>query len=113
MRSLGLTGVALGTLISAFYNVVWQGRYAYAVVYGSKAKLFPIVQDLIKNIWILFMGYWFTKQISIHAESYYQWIGLGIIHFLVWFFAAILANLIVDRSELKELCRKIFRRYTK
>lgn len=113
VRSLGLTGVALGTLISAFYNVVWQGRYAYAVVYGSKAKLFPIVQDLIKNIWILFMGYWFTKQISIHAESYYQWIGLGIIHFLVWFFAAILANLIVDRSELKELCRKIFRRYTK
>lgn len=111
--SWGLTGVAVGTLISALYNVIWQGRYVYIIIYEDHVNILQLARNFLKNLIILFIGYILTKQIKVQVDNYYQWILLAVVHFLIWFFISILINLIMDKNELVKLYDKIFGRFVK
>ena len=110
VRKFGLEGVGIGTLIASVYSALWQGHYIHCVVLGQKKGY---LNELVKNILILFLGYFACSKFKLLNINYFSWIILGVIEFVVWVVIVISVNLLLDRRNflclVKEIKKRIFR----
>ncbi len=96
VNSLGLIGVAIGTLVAACYQVAWQGLYFYSAVLDKSVLYFT--KQILINILILIIGSFACCFLNNNCINYFQWVLLALQHFLIWFLVVLLCNFILDRK---------------
>ena len=94
----GLIGVAIGTLISTSFFVI------YEVYYFSKNVLFRSVKKFVRQLSVdivqAFILVLATKWLNVANDSYFNWIGSAIVIGIICFVICILIQIIFYKSNL-------------
>lgn len=110
VRNFGLVGVAIGTFVSAFYNIIWQGIYAYRTIKIPANSICNMIRNIIRNTTILSVGYVLTGLVSFQVDNYVLWGLMAVIHFALWSIITLIVNFTTDQLKIKQLYNGIFRR---
>lgn len=110
----GLIGVAIGTLISMFYQTVWMAFYDSKNFLKISLLIFfkQMSVDVISFILVIVT----TKWISIGYIDYLSWVILAVKVFLIALIEIIIINLLLYRNhfgDLKELLNVKFKKKSK
>jgi O-antigen/teichoic acid export membrane protein len=93
----GLVGVAIGTLISASIETVWQALYLYRSV--LKQPISKLIRLLIVYGIQFVISYGLCKFVTLSSLSYFGWVKMAILVALIWSGAvALFSGLFYKRS---------------
>lgn len=105
VRVWGLIGVAIGTLIAMLYRVI------YLAVYLSKNILYRNLSYFIKHfvldLEIVLLTYFTTNRMQMTSNTYFDWIVLAILKFLICFGIDLCMHIIFDLTSMKRIMKKI------
>ena len=106
VKSFGLIGVTLGTLISLGYQTIHMS------VYGAK----KIIMSDLKNTYVLWIidaiifvtSYAICSRICFNVNTYPQWVLLAVFTTLIWFLTSLVFWCTFRRSDVHRLKKEIF-----
>ena len=100
----GLVGVAVGTLISMTYRVIYLATYLMKHILYLKPIVFikQLCVDVISAMVMVFTTFWMTYI----PESYFQWGGYAIIVFTICLIECIVINFVLYRKfVIRQICQ--------
>lgn len=107
----GLVGIAIGTICSMAYKVV------YLVIYDNKMILKSSYRQCLKNIIIdgvsIILMLLATRFIKVEIENYWDWTFYAVITLLICFISSMLVNMSVNRKMLTSVYKHMFARKDK
>ena len=109
VRSFGLIGVAIGTVVSLTYRTIYLGYYARQIIPQYSMKLFirNIIVDAVEVLLILSI----TSFITVQVNNYFQWVLYGISIFIVSIVVVVVSNIIINRKRIMPMIVKITSKY--
>lgn len=99
----GLIGVAVGTVVSLGYQMVWMVRYNIKHLINCKGLVKRVLSDLL----MIVVGVGLTFHIRIRTIDYEAWIRMGVLMGLIWAVVIIGFNVILYPEKVKKVIRKI------
>lgn len=103
----GLVGVAVGTLISAGYQVIWQANYLYKTILNFPAL--RIVKFLQCDVFCFVLGKMVTSLLPSQVDSYFQWIVMAIPSAVIWIVIVLSMSALFYWNDLNQLKRIVMR----
>lgn len=108
VKAFGLVGVAIGTLIGMAYQTIWMALYVSKKIIQWPIKTF-IKQSLIDMVTVIVIVA-VTRWLPLRMESYFTWLVYSILVCLVAAFVMLVMNLILNRTYVCKLKRKVLKR---
>ena len=100
---IGLEGVAIGTLVSALYQLLWQGRYVYrAILQSSSIRL---MKQICIDAACLATGFFVLTRLNLNANDYLHWAILAIPVTLAWIAIVSVFSILFHRDEIRDVIR--------
>lgn len=94
----GITGVAIGTLVSMIYHTIWLAKYEMNnLIKRSGKSLFKLI---ISDMLIIIIGLYLTSYIQILDYNFYSWIILAIQYVCIWIVIAIVINWLLHKDKI-------------
>lgn len=111
VKSWGLVGVALGTLIAMVYHTTWMAVYnsKYLLMWPFKRFLKQIMVDAVTATICALATSW----LKLWHVSYLSWVLMATIVFVIWTLLVILINYIVYKEKMMRLILSIDRKLRK
>lgn len=108
VKSLGLIGVAIGTLAAMVYQTVWMA------IYDSKKLIKWPLSNFVKQIFVdgltMVAGFWGTRMITMSGTTYVEWIILAIKTAIIWIIIVYIVNMLFYRDKMLSMTRKILKK---
>lgn len=105
VKTWGLIGVAIGTLVAMGYQTVWMA------IYDSKNLIKWPFRNFAKQILVdtltVAAGFFATKMITMSSVTYFAWVILAIKTTVVWTIIAVIINSIFYRDKVNGVLMKI------
>lgn len=105
VKTWGLIGVAIGTLVAMGYQTVWMA------IYDSKNLIKWPFRNFAKQILVdtltVAAGFFATKMITMSSVTYFAWVILAIKTTIVWTIIAVIINSIFYRDKVDGVLMKI------
>lgn len=100
VKSWGLIGVALGTLIAMFYQTIWMARYnsKNLMKWPFRSFLKQIAADIITVIISVLL----TERFVLSSVTYTAWILLAIKTTVIWIIVVVIVNLIFYKDKINK-----------
>lgn len=109
VRFIGLSGVAIGTLVAMFYQTVWMADYDHKHILHLEMKGFWKL--LIQDVFILLLGIMITKNIPFEQQTIWGWIVYAIVISVIWVLIILIINVILHYSEINTLKQRAYDRF--
>lgn len=97
----GLVGVALGTLIAACYQVLWQANYLYKTILNF--KIIRLIKLILSDCCSFCIGTFVVAMLPVNAKSYIGWGLTAIPIFAVWFIISAIVCRLFFYDDFKNL----------
>ena len=105
VKTLGLIGVAIGTLMAMGYQTVWMA------LYNSKNLIKWPFRNFIKQIFLdaftVVTGYFASAFFTMKSLTYISWIVIAIETVAVWFVVIFILNMLFYRRKTIECMKKL------
>lgn len=99
VKSLGLIGVALGTIAGMLYRMIFHVWFTSRIV--EKRSQFIFYKKLILFLLTTSVGVLICRAITIEIEGIISWILCGVLYFIVLFVLYLVISLLAFRDEMK------------
>ena len=111
VKKYGLIGVAIGTLISMLYQLIWMAIYCYNNILKLNIGLF--IKQTGVNIICITVAILISKNVRLGSLNYFNWIWLAIKIAGINLVTAILLNFVFYNKYSMNYLRKILRKMNK
>ena len=101
VKSWGLIGVAVGTLVAMVYQTVWMAIYISKCLVEWPFMTF-LKQCFVDSL-IFFSSYSLCSFVDMSGMTVISWIIMGVKTALIWGFVTLLVNLLINRKYIKKL----------
>lgn len=105
VKRLQLIGVAIGTIISMAYQLIWL--LIYVTHHGIRWRISKSIKNFAVDIIISFSSYYVSQLIKISCDSYFYWFFKAMITLAIWSIISILCNSILYSRNMKKLLSKL------
>lgn len=101
VRKIGITGVAIGTIVASLYRTIYFVWYTnYNFLNGTIAKFSKL---MISNVLIFCFTFLATKNLHMKNITYISWIHISIITMAVCLIISIFVYGIIHNKEIKQI----------
>lgn len=105
---LDIIGVAIGTLVAALYQFIWQGHYVYKEILSNSKN--GMIYKLIYIMGIFFVGQLLSSFVNaITIEDYSHWFVVGMIMAILWMVILVCFSYFFCRDNI-EMCIGILKK---
>lgn len=111
VKSWGLIGVAIGTLVAMIYQTIWMAIYNSKYLIKWPIKYF--FKHLFVDLLTVIIGFYATKIFVMKGNSYFDWIIFAFKTSSIWGILTISVNLIFYRSKVNCMLERIIKRLVK
>ena len=109
VKSFGLIGVAIGTLVAMLYQTIWMAWYDSKNIISWPFKSFS--KQLFVDALIFVLGVIATFNIPLRSITYSGWVLQAAVVFIVWLVIAIAINYIFYKDKIVEASTKFFSKF--
>lgn len=105
---LGLIGVAIGTLIAALYQDLWQGHFLYKrILKYSNERLLKLI---LCDIGCFALGKAFSALLNTRVSTYISWVVSAIPVAVVWLLLVVVGTAILFREEFVLIVSLVYKK---
>ncbi len=105
VKTFGLVGVSIGTLVAMGYQTIWMAWYDSKNIIEWPFNNF--VKQIFVDVLTFLTGFVATFKISLQSVSYYSWFVQALEVFSIWCVIVLIINLIFYRGKLSVTFAKI------
>ena len=105
VKSLGLVGVAIGTLIAITFQTIWMAWYCSSALLDRHFEVF--IKQGITDVIIFVMGVVATHWVPFANYTFLAWVILAVKVFLIWVVIAGVVNCVVYRPFIAMLISRV------
>lgn len=98
VKTCGLVGVAIGTVIAMLYQIIWQALYISHNLVRWPFERF--CKQMIVDMFIFAVGFLCTYRFELGNISYLSWVILALKTVSIWALIIMLINLVFYRDEI-------------
>ena len=101
VKRFGLIGVAIGTLVSMVYQIIWLAWYSYKKI--LKRNLWYLIKQLFVDVVSFCTMYFIGSTLEIDQSSYYAWIISAIKITVICSIVLLFINFAVYSTNMKKI----------
>ena len=106
VKTFGLIGVAIGTLVAMLYQTVWMAFYDSKNILNRSVKEF--FKHFVVDVICVIVAVLCTYKIRLANDSYFSWFALAIINGCIWFVIIVLINIVFYREKVRSVVNIVF-----
>lgn len=106
VKTWGLIGVAIGTLVAMGYQTIWMALYDSRHLIKWPFRNF--VKQLFVDCLTVLLGFFATRMFALPEATYIQWIILAIKMAIIWVAIVLAINAIFYRDKTKSVAYMIY-----
>lgn len=99
--TLGLIGVAIGTLIAMFYQTIWMSLFTSKNI--LKSNFIHFLKNILLDILIFVIAFIISCNFKIATLNYIAWFIFALKILLIWTLVTCIINLIFNFGKIKKL----------
>ena len=101
VRVIGMEGVAIGTLVSALYQLIWQGWYVYKLF--LECSPVRLIRQISIDVVTIAVGLFISSRISVNANDYLHWAMSAIPVTVTWIVIVSVFGILLNRDEIRDV----------
>lgn len=100
VKTLGLVGVAIGTLVAMLYQTIWMA------VYNSRNFIHWPMRNFIKQCFVdlvtILVAVLIASVLPLTYATYLEWLVLALKVFIIWIFGSFMVNVLFYKDKLRK-----------